>query len=277
MVPNNDSKITELMSPDANSPITNFMEAVAAHDPDALEWLDGRRRPFESLYGLGLNGCAGLFLGCVFGAHAIILVQLLAGVVPWSLVAVRWCCYALALAAFHSAEFLTTARYKWRDLSFDSWLLNHSRAYGIAFLAAVAEFWAEAALAPGLKAYPATLWAGAAVVGLGHGARVLAMVTCGEHFAHRIMTRREPGHRLVTSGVYAVLRHPSYTGWFWWSVGTQLVLANPVCLVAYACASYGFFADRIPYEEATLRRFYPAEYPAYAARTWVLIPFLKAA
>ena len=84
------------------------------------------------------------------------------------------------------------------------------------------------------------------------------------------------GHELVTTGIYRYLRHPSYTGWFWWSVGTQLVLGNPLCFVAYACASYSFFADRIPFEEETLRDFYPREYPAYAARTFVLIPFLRA-
>ena len=39
-------------------------------------------------------------------------------------------------------------------------------------------------------------------------------------------------------------------------------------------ASWAFFADRIPYEEATLTAFYPDAYPAYRARTLVLIPFI---
>ena len=40
-------------------------------------------------------------------------------------------------------------------------------------------------------------------------------------------TKRED-HRLVTDGVYAWFRPPSYVGWLYWSVGTQLILCNPV-------------------------------------------------
>ena len=82
-------------------------------------------------------------------------------------------------------------------------------------------------------------------------------------------------HRLVTTGVYSVLRHPSYCGWFWWSLGTQVLLANPVCLFLYALLSWRFFRDRIPFEEATLGAFYPREYPSYRARTHVGTPFIS--
>ena len=33
---------------------------------------------------------------------------------------------------------------------------------------------------------------------------------------------REDGHYLVKSGVYAWFRHPSYVGWFYWSIATQV-------------------------------------------------------
>jgi protein-S-isoprenylcysteine O-methyltransferase Ste14 len=29
-------------------------------------------------------------------------------------------------------------------------------------------------------------------------------------------------HQLITSGVFSLMRHPSYVGWFYWSVGTQV-------------------------------------------------------
>lgn len=41
------------------------------------------------------------------------------------------------------------------------------------------------------------------------------------------------------------LRHPSYFGWFWWVVGTQVLLWNPLCLVGYAYVSWKFFDQRI--------------------------------
>jgi hypothetical protein len=50
-------------------------------------------------------------------------------------------------------------------------------------------------------------------------------------------------------------------------VGTQLLLCNPLCTVAYAYAAWTFFAGRIPYEEALLEEFYGTEYVQYARST----------
>jgi protein-S-isoprenylcysteine O-methyltransferase len=101
------------------------------------------------------------------------------------------------------------------------------------------------------------------------------MHTARSHFSHTIMEKRSEGHQLVTHGIYAFLRHPSYCGWFWWVVGMQVLLWNPVCAVAYAWVSWKFFASRIEYEEGTLRRFYPQQYPEYCRRTVVGIPFIR--
>ena len=83
------------------------------------------------------------------------------------------------------------------------------------------------------------------------------------------------GHRLVTYGVFSLVRHPSYVGWFYWSVGTQLVLCNPLCVVAYAAASYAFFKGRVEYEEWTLIRAYRQEYEDYQARVPTGLPFIR--
>lgn len=48
-------------------------------------------------------------------------------------------------------------------------------------------------------------------------------------------------------------RHPSYFGFFIWSIGTQVLLINPVCTVGYTVVTWRFFRDRIPYP---LKRFY---------------------
>ena len=81
-------------------------------------------------------------------------------------------------------------------------------------------------------------------------------------------------HALVTHGIYAWLRHPAYFGFFWWAVGTQLLLANPLALVAYTGATFYFFYDRIPYEEELLVHFFGSEYKAYRKRTWIGIPLM---
>lgn len=57
-------------------------------------------------------------------------------------------------------------------------------------------------------------------------------------------------------------------------MGTQVLLANPVCLVAYTIATFIFFHNRVPFEEAHLIRFFGDDYREYKARTYLGIPFL---
>ena len=52
--------------------------------------------------------------------------------------------------------------------------------------------------------------------------RKVSMLTAGRSFNHYIQTTRASDHVLVTHGVYAWSRHPSYVGWFYWSLGTQV-------------------------------------------------------
>ncbi len=42
-------------------------------------------------------------------------------------------------------------------------------------------------------------------------------------------------------------RHPGYLGFLIWSVGSQVLLCNPVCTVGYTIVMWRFFRDRIPY------------------------------
>lgn len=43
------------------------------------------------------------------------------------------------------------------------------------------------------------------------------------------------------------MRHPSYFGFSWFALGAQLLLVNPICLVAYVFALRAFFHTRIQY------------------------------
>ncbi len=66
---------------------------------------------------------------------------------------------------------------------------------------------------------------GLVVVLSGEILRKLAMITAGTNFNHYVQQVKHDGHQLVTHGVYAISRHPSYVGWFYWSVGTQVGLS----------------------------------------------------
>lgn len=48
----------------------------------------------------------------------------------------------------------------------------------------------------------------------GEVTRKLAMLHAGNGFTHRLALSKRPDHRLVTTGIYAVFRHPGYTGLF---------------------------------------------------------------
>lgn len=61
---------------------------------------------------------------------------------------------------------------------------------------------------------------------MGEILRKSAMLTASTNFNHIVQTVKERDHELVTHGVYSICRHPSYVGWFYWSIGTQVVALN---------------------------------------------------
>jgi len=120
------------------------------------------------------------------------------------------------------------------------------------------------------------LWIlGVVLMLVGQVARSLAMIHAGTNFSHLVAYRREEGHVLVKSGIYWYLRHPSYFGFFWWGLGTQIMLGNPVCFVGYTLVLWKFFNNRIRGEEELLVEFFEDEYQEYRARTPTLIPFIQ--
>lgn len=80
---------------------------------------------------------------------------------------------------------------------------------------------------------------------LGQTTRSMAMARAGSNFNHTVQMHKREGHELVTGGIYGLLRHPSYFGFWWWGLGTQVILGNGVCLVGYAIVLWRFFRDRI--------------------------------
>lgn len=183
--------------------------------------------------------------------------------------------YMMVLTFFHTSEFVFTALYNQRDVTTDSFLLNHSTEYSIAAVVSWLEFVVEAFLAPALKTHSITIVVGIGLVSLGELFRKLAMYTAGRSFNHYVQEQRHEDHVLVTRGVYSLVRHPSYFGWFIWSVGTQILLANPVCTIAYTVAAWKFFKSRIVYEEYYLIKFFGRQYIEYQRRVWSGIPFVK--
>lgn len=199
------------------------------------------------------------------------------GLIIWLLAHSSWVVfgwYLCLLTFFHFSEYFTTSIVNPKTLSLDSFLINHSTEYSVAAVCSWLEFILERWLYPDMKICWMS-YIGVTLCIIGEVLRKLAMFTARCNFNHIIQVQREEGHVLVTNGVYSVFRHPSYVGWFWWSVGTQIVLCNPLCLIGYTIASWKFFNARIYEEEITLLNFFGEDYVRYQKRVDTGLPFIK--
>ena len=154
------------------------------------------------------------FLGTIFGCGYVL------GTTNTTWNMFGW--YLVTLAFFHLSEYILTALYNYGSLSIDSFILNHSREYHFAIAASVAEFCIEALLIPNIKSSTISRFVsfiGLILVMFGEGFRKLAMITAKSNFSHIVQYQKVSGHQLVRHGVYSISRHPSYFGWFCWSVG----------------------------------------------------------
>jgi len=231
-----------------------------------------RNPSFQMPHGGACIAGAGMFLGAVMGCAVTCLILVSNATIR------QFTIWAMMMAVFHSMEFLWTAVFHPFKLSANAFLLNHSRAYHIALLAGVVEFLIESFLFPSFKRSTigeVVSWVGLLLVIGGQAVRSISMFTAASNFTHQVAETKQPNHQLITHGIYAICRHPSYAGWFWWSVGTQLLLCNPLCTVAYAMASYKFFKKRIHYEESAMFEFFGAAYTRYQHQVPSGVPFVK--
>jgi len=180
--------------------------------------------------------------------------------------------YLFFLSIFHTWEYIYVALFHPQELSIDSFLLNHSNEYSIALISSWAEYIVERLFMPSSKGHWPILVIGVLICLGGQIIRILAMYTAGKNFHHQIRLERDKSHKLVCSGIYSLLRHPSYFGWFYWSIGTQIILLNPICFCGFAFYSWRFFYERIREEEDTLIAFFGEDYIRYRAQTPVGIP-----
>ncbi len=81
-------------------------------------------------------------------------------------------------------------------------------------------------------------------------------------------------HRVVDTGPYRLVRHPSYSGLILELTGLGLTLGTLPSLLAVALAPTLAILYRIRVEEAVLRDHLTGAYAAYSARTKKIVPFV---
>jgi protein-S-isoprenylcysteine O-methyltransferase len=157
--------------------------------------------------------------------------------------------FIATLSLFHFLEFWITARYNTFNAKVSSYLLtSNGSAYLSAHLAAMLEIIITSIYFPSLQdswSNTYTVLFGLTLVLMGQIVRSIAMAQAGVSFNHIPAKSKKNDHVLVTKGLYSYLRHPSYFGYFFFAVGTQVVVGNKICCVSYLIILWFFFKDRI--------------------------------
>lgn len=112
-------------------------------------------------------------------------------------------------------------------------------------------------------------WLGVALYIAGGALRIWPVFVLGKRFSGLVAI--QPGHTPVTDGIYRRIRNPSYLGLLVNSVGWALAFRSGVGVLLVALTIVPLVA-RIRSEEALLRSQFGADYDAYCARTWRLLP-----
>lgn len=161
--------------------------------------------------------------------------------------------YMALLCVFHFLEFYMSAMFHAQSVSWDSFLINHSKQFNLALIASVLEYGIRQWLQTRFQVFMFVSSSFISILGLiialtGQILRTFAMFNAGASFTHKVTTQLGEKQVFVKHGVYTLMRHPAYCGWFYWSISTQLIMNNPICLLLYVYASWKFFKSRIVYD-----------------------------
>jgi protein-S-isoprenylcysteine O-methyltransferase Ste14 len=113
---------------------------------------------------------------------------------------------------------------------------------------------------------------GLLVITIGIVIRFIAIYTLGKFFTVNLAVHKH--QKVVQTGLYRFVRHPSYSGSLVSFLGFGLSLNNWVSLLIIFIPVLLSFINRIFIEEKLLKENIGADYIAYCKKTYRLIPFL---
>jgi protein-S-isoprenylcysteine O-methyltransferase len=175
----------------------------------------------------------------------------------------------------------------WVASEFGIWLFRRSRAPGSSGTFSVANLvlWGTIGAAVGLAIITQRfafahiggsgqllLWLGLGVFATGVAVRWWAITVLGRFFTSDLVV--QSGHRIVRSGPYRVVRHPSYTGILICFLGIGLAMYNWLSLVCLLGLVGAAILYRTRVEERMLEKEFGNEYAEYRRRTRRLVPGL---
>lgn len=181
--------------------------------------------------------------------------------------------FGITIAIFHISEILLVLAIEPEEFGAKSALF--SPPYLIAMCCGVFEYVIRSYFLPLYSYSSISLAIGIVMVIVGEIIRKTAWLTARASFTHLIKDQRRSQHELVSTGIYSVFRHPGYFGWSLWALGTQVVLSNVICTLAFAVVIWRFFRERIEIEEFCLLRMFGNDYREYRNRVPTRIPGIR--
>jgi protein-S-isoprenylcysteine O-methyltransferase Ste14 len=109
---------------------------------------------------------------------------------------------------------------------------------------------------------------GLVLLAAGLGEAVWARVYLGRNWGMPMTEKERP--ELVTSGPYRFIRHPIYSGMLLAMAGSALAATLWWLVILVGLGSYFIYSARV--EERLMTTAFPEAYPAYRARSKMLIP-----
>jgi protein-S-isoprenylcysteine O-methyltransferase Ste14 len=102
--------------------------------------------------------------------------------------------------------------------------------------------------------------------------RWAAILTLGRYFTVNVAISQ--GHQIIQSGLYRLVRHPSYSGLLLTFAGTGLSFHNWLSFLLLVTPITAAIRHRIRIEEQALLQAFGQDYADYSGRTWRLVPWL---
>jgi len=106
----------------------------------------------------------------------------------------------------------------------------------------------------------------------GFALRIYSIKTLGKLFTFEVGLRKD--HKLIKTGPYSMIRHPSYLGYIIMSIGLYTFLGTffgifislIICLILYL--------KRIPIEEHILKNKFGKDFEEYKSKTYKILPYI---
>ena len=183
--------------------------------------------------------------------------------------------YLLTEIIYHYSEYISVIIYHIYNLDYKSFLLDHSTEWIFSLIFSYLETIIGTIYFREIKQNIYTFYLGIVITIIGQTFRIGTLFTAKKNFTHLLSYEKKKEHVLLTTGFFGITRHPSYFGFLVWTIGTQLMCLNIICIIGFPIGLFLFFQDRIIEEEGLLIEFFGYDYLEYKKKVGILIPFIK--